>query len=55
MDLQKLQDVRVEFEDERSELEDTTAHKVREIMGDTPINLSSPEQMSQVVFSVRMN
>jgi hypothetical protein len=24
-------------------------------MGDTPINIGSPEQMSQVVFSVRMN
>ena len=55
VDLQKLQDVRVEFEDERSELETRLHIKVREIMGDTPINLGSNEQMSQVIFSRRMN
>jgi len=55
VDLQKLQDVRVEFEDERSELETRLHTKVREIMGDTPINLGSNEQMSQVIFSRRMN
>jgi len=55
VDLQKLQDVRVAFEDERSELETRLHIKVREIMGDTPINLGSNEQMSQVIFSRRMN
>ena len=55
VDLQKLQDVRVAFEDERSELETRLHIKVREIMGDTPINIGSNEQMSQVIFSRRMN
>ena len=55
VDLSELERVREQFEDERSELETRLQNKVRELMGDTPINISSPEQMSQVVFSVRMN
>ena len=55
VDLEELEKVRKQFEDERSELETRLQSKVRELMGDTPININSPEQMSQVVFSVRMN
>jgi len=55
VDLEELERVREQFEDERSELETRLQSKVRELMGDTPINIGSPEQMSQVVFSVRMN
>ena len=55
VDLNELERVRVLFEDERSELETRLHHKVRELMGDTPININSPEQMSQVVFSVRID
>ena len=55
VDLEELERVREQFEDERSELETRLQSKVRELMGDTPININSPEQMSQVVFSVRMN
>jgi len=55
VDLEELEGVREQFEDERSELETRLQSKVRELMGDTPINIGSPEQMSQVVFSVRMN
>ncbi len=55
VDLEELEKVRKQFEDERSELETRLQTKVRELMGDTPININSPEQMSQVVFSVRMN
>ena len=55
VDLEELERVREQFEDERSELETRLQQRVRELMGDTPINIGSPEQMSQVVFSVRMN
>ena len=55
VDLDELERVRVLFEDERSELETKLQQRVRDLMGDTPINIGSPEQMSQVVFSVRMN
>ena len=54
VDLNVLDDVRQEFEREKADIEDRLQRKVRELMGDTPINLNSPEQMSQVVFSVAM-
>ncbi len=51
VDLQALDGVRQEFEQERDDLErDLQAH-VRRLMGDTPINLNSPEQLSWVVYS----
>ena len=50
-----LEVVRKEFENEKAEIEDRLQRKVRELMGSTPINLNSPEQMSQVVFSVSVN
>ena len=55
VDLEELDKVRSDFERERADIEDRLQRKVRELMGDTPINLNSPEQMSQVVFSVSMN
>ena len=55
VDRTALDDVRLQFEREKADIEDRLQHKVREIMGDTPINLKSREQMSQVVFSRRMN
>ena len=54
VDLNVLDEVRQEFEREKADIEDRLQRKVRELMGDTPINLNSPEQMSQVVFSVAM-
>ena len=54
VDLKVLDEVRQEFEREKADIEDRLQRKVRELMGDTPINLNSPEQMSQVVFSVAM-
>ena len=54
VDLQELGRVREQFEQEKAEIETRLQHKVRELMGDTPINLNSPEQMSQVVFSRRI-
>jgi len=55
VDRSALDDVRLQFEREKADIEDRLQHKVREIMGDTPINLNSPEQMSQVVFSRKIN
>ena len=51
VDKQALDDVRVEFEKERNELTDDLQAYVRKLMGDTPINLNSPEQLSWVVYS----
>lgn len=55
VDRQALESVRQEFELERAEIEDRLMRQVRQLMGDTPINLNSPEQMSQVVFSRKIN
>jgi DNA polymerase I-like protein with 3'-5' exonuclease and polymerase domains len=54
VDLQVLEQVRHEFEKEKAEIEARLQIKVRELMGATPINLNSPEQMSQVIFSKRI-
>jgi DNA polymerase I-like protein with 3'-5' exonuclease and polymerase domains len=51
VDLAALDEVRVEFETERAAIEERLYKQVKELMGDTQINLNSPEQMSQVVFS----
>ena len=54
VDLQELERVRHEFEEEKAQIEARLQTQVRQLMGDTPINLNSPEQMSQVVFSKRI-
>lgn len=51
VDLQELERVAKEYEYEKAEIETRLQKKVRELMGDTPINLRSPEQKSQVLFS----
>jgi DNA polymerase I-like protein with 3'-5' exonuclease and polymerase domains len=51
VDLSKLDEVRQEFEQEKRQLIDNLQEHVREIMGDTPINLNSPEQLSWVIYS----
>jgi DNA polymerase I-like protein with 3'-5' exonuclease and polymerase domains len=51
VDMEALESVREQFEEERTQLQDSIGSMVRELMGDTPINLNSPEQMSWVVFS----
>jgi len=55
VDRDALQEVRLEFEKEKTEIEDRLQRKTRDLMGDTPINLNSPEQASQVIFSRRVN
>jgi len=47
--------VRKEFQQEKADIEYRLSSQVRELMGDTPINLNSPEQVSQVVFSRRVH
>ena len=51
VDLAALEEVRIQFETERAAIEERLYKQVKELMGDTQINLNSPEQMSQVVFS----
>ena len=51
VDLSALEEVRIQFETERAGIEERLYRAVKELMGDTQINLNSPEQMSQVVFS----
>lgn len=50
VDVTKLDDVRTEFETERAQLEKELQAHVRRVMGDTPINLNSPEQLSWVIY-----
>ena len=51
VDVTKLDEVRKEFEQERKDLQEALRIHVRELMGDTPINLNSPEQLSRVIYS----
>mgnify|MGYP003113247248 CR=1 FL=1 len=51
VDLTALDSVRQEFEQEKCQLIDSLQRQVTDIMGDTPINLNSPEQLSQVIYS----
>ena len=51
VDLSVLEQVRTEFEQEKQQLETDLQEHVRKLMGDTPINLNSPEQLSWVIYS----
>ena len=51
VDKSKLNEVRTEFEKEKMDIEKRLKKQVYELMGDTPINLNSPEQMSWVIYS----
>lgn len=51
VDKDKLDEVRSEFEKEKSDIEIRLNKQVKQLMGDTPINLNSPEQMSWVIYS----
>ena len=55
VDLDALHQVRKEFEHERATIETRLQDKIRGLMGDTPINLRSPEQKSKVIFSREIN
>jgi len=51
VDETKLEEVRFQFETEKQETEKRIQIQIRNLMGDTPINLNSPEQMSWVIYS----
>ena len=51
VDQEALNKVREEFNKEKSDIETRLQEQVRELMGDTPINLNSPEQMSWIIYS----
>ena len=51
VDRSMLESVRKEFETEKQEIEKRLSSQVRNLMGDMPINLNSPEQMSWVIYS----
>ena len=51
VDQKALDQVRQEFEAEKAQLEQDLNKYVRFLMGDTPININSPEQLSWVIFS----
>jgi len=46
-----LDQVKIQFEKERDEISKELTGHVAELMGDTPINLNSPEQLSWVIYS----
>jgi len=50
VDFSALSDVRVEYETEKKKLQSDLQHIVRDVMGDTPVNLNSPEQLSWVIY-----
>tara|TARA_E500000318_G_scaffold12135_1_gene10993 strand:+ start:3295 stop:5322 length:2028 start_codon:yes stop_codon:yes gene_type:complete len=51
VDVDTLESVQQEFQNEKSEIEKRLQLQVKELMGDTPINLNSPEQMSWILYS----
>ena len=51
VDLDKLNIVQSEFEKERQTISTQLQQMIRALMGDTPINLNSPEQLSSVIYS----
>ena len=51
VDTEALKEVREEFETEKAQLEKELQRQITDLMGDTPINLNSPEQLSQVIYS----
>ena len=54
IDKDALDAVQYEFENERSEIKQRLEAYVEQVMGDTPINLNSPEQVSQLIFGRRV-
>ena len=50
VDMDVLENVRQEFEEEKRQLIDSLQVHVSKVMGDTPINLNSPEQLSWVIY-----
>tara|TARA_R100001480_G_scaffold42434_2_gene55207 strand:- start:11589 stop:13607 length:2019 start_codon:yes stop_codon:yes gene_type:complete len=51
VDTESLKQVQSEFEKEKADIEKRLSTQVKKLMGDTQINLNSPEQMSWVIYS----
>lgn len=51
IDMQALEELDAEYKARQTELNNYLKRKVHEYMGDTPINLASPEQLSQFIYS----
>ena len=51
VDTESLKQVQSEFEKEKSDVKKRLSVQVKKLMGDTQINLNSPEQMSWVIYS----
>ena len=51
VDTESLKQVQSEFEKEKVDVEKRLSYQVKKLMGDTQINLNSPEQMSWVIYS----
>ena len=54
IDMKALGKVDQDYAKEQEELTSFLRKGVAEIMGDTPVNLSSPEQLSEVVYSIKL-
>ena len=54
VDTRMLEAVRQEFIEEKSSLINSLQNQVRFLMGDTPINLNSPEQLSWIIYSLSL-
>ena len=54
VDEMELEKVRHEFEKEKTDISLDLSNQVNKLMGDTPINLNSPEQLSQVIYSKKV-
>ncbi len=50
VDSSALEEVRSEYQSEQGSLVKSLEAQVREVMGDTPVNLNSPEQLSWVIY-----
>lgn len=51
IDMNALQDVKHEYQEEYERLTAELQEMIKEAMGDTPINLNSPEQVSMLLYS----
>ena len=54
IDKEALDSVEAEFKMEHQQLEDKLKKMIAEVMGHTPINISSPEQMSWVLYGIKI-
>jgi len=54
IDKEALKEVRDEFTKERESILSDLEGQVHELMGDTPINLNSPEQLSWIIYSRKL-